>query len=243
MSDDLVDLVGAKELADTVRRKHPETGQKINKLRKSYENNVKDFKGRNKPVSNERQLFNTLTYPDDEWEIQQVQGKEMEKVLTSDTQALSSDMEKRLDAALVGMAPGPLPAAEREKWRTVLNLEPPPKAKQADVQAAAATTATGHTSQYLAQEPRRPKRQGTKRRYDDDAFEGYAEGFADDGYEDSEEDRRSSISGGGSRKRRRKVSSDDILASFYGTPPEPRDTATPTPKPERGRGRSRKIKK
>lgn len=242
MSDDLVDLVGAKELADSVRRKHPETGEKINKLRKSYENKIKDFRGRNKPVSNEGQFFNTLNYPDEEWGIQRVQGNEMENALTEEGQALSTDMEKKLECALAGMTPGPLPAADREKWRTFLNLELPPKAKQTDPQAVSSSAAAAaYGNQHTAHEPRRPKRQGTKRRYDDDAFEGYAEGFADDGYEDSDEDRRSSISGGGSRKRRRKVSPDNILASFYGTPPK--SAATPPPKSKRGRGRPRKTKK
>ena len=66
-TQDLFQLYGLEPLANSVRRKDPVTGEKINKLRKSYESKIKEFAGKNKPVVNEGEFFHLLNWPDEEW--------------------------------------------------------------------------------------------------------------------------------------------------------------------------------
>lgn len=186
-------------------RKDSVTGEKINKLRKSYEGKIKDFPGKNKAVAVPYELANYIHYPDEEWGIQKLMGKELER-------GLSDDQMMKLEKA-VQADPGKLSAEENEKWRIATEFEmDPPKAKGRDVpstakaatsKAAKTTTATKSSTT----EPPRPKRRGTKRSYADESFEGYGEGFVDDAgatqsiVDDDVESRSSS----GAKKKRRKV--------------------------------------
>ena len=214
-SQDLIHLFGLSPLAATVARTDPITGEKLNKLRKSYEGQVKTFglAGRNKAVKTESgvtgSLVNLMAWPEDEWQNQVVAGKGLEKGLSAATLA-------KLDKA-VRLEPGPVP--KNDEWENILGLEklkaPLPivemKGKPAPHTASKLPKVNGHVNGMIvgipAGEVERPKRTGRKRRYDERSFEGYGEGFVDDdgmdvgGYSSGEGSRKSSVS----KKKRKKV--------------------------------------
>lgn len=200
-------------------RTDPVTGEKINKMRKSYEGKIKSFglAGRNKAVKHEpgksAGLMELVQWPDEEWHNQKVVGKEVEK-------GLGDALLAKLDRAMK-MEPGPVP--NNEIWEDLLGHE---KAKQilapADVPAKKSIpnptntvrpniqSNTTNTIARAAGEVARPKRSGKKRRYDEDSFEGYGEGYVDDdgdpggaGY--SSGDGEGSRRGGSSKKKRKMV--------------------------------------
>jgi hypothetical protein len=217
-SQDLLTLYGLSPLAASVARNDPITGEKINKMRRSYEGQVKAFglAGRNKAVKLEDNtpggLVDLINWPDEEWHVQKVSGKELEK-------GLSATMLAKLEKAMK-MEPGPVP--KNDEWENILGLEklkppvPLPEqkgkvavsgtAKQQKMNGTAIKTAPGTPA---ADEAARPKRTGKKRRYDERSFEGYGEGFVDDdganldadGYTSEEGSRKS----GASKKKRKKV--------------------------------------
>ena len=195
-------------------------GEKINKMRRSYEGQVKAFglAGRNKAVKVEpgsRGSFSELlAWPDEEWQNQKVAGKEVSKGLPASTLA-------RLDQAMK-MDPGTVPS--NEEWESILGHEKlkatlpngEPKGKQAVSASSKTSKANGRANGApsavdtpIATEVARPKRVGKKRRYDEHSFEGYGEGYVDDdggineigGYTSGEGSRKSSIS----KKKRKKV--------------------------------------
>lgn len=221
-----------------MRRKDPVTGEKINKLRKSYESKIKEFSGKNKPVENENEFFYLLNYPDEEWGVTHHNGKEISQALSADRQQFSDDMRRTVDAALSGISRNTLRPTEKEKWRSTLGLESlAPKVKTPDVQAHSRQPPPAATMQTIPEGGRRTKRRGTKRNYNDEAFEGYNEGFVDDDLDlsgDGDDDRRSSLSTG-SRKKRRKV-------RFAETPESSSPPPTPT-KPPRKKAQARRLSK
>ncbi|KAI5300466.1 hypothetical protein KEM56_002433, partial [Ascosphaera pollenicola] len=83
VSIDLISLYGLGPVARTVARNDLITGEKINRLRKSYEGKIKSLglAGRNKPVRVEpgqpNSLRDLLAFPDEEWHNQRVFGKEI----------------------------------------------------------------------------------------------------------------------------------------------------------------------
>jgi len=185
-SQNLIELYGLTNIATSVLRKDPITGAKINVLRKSYEGKIKELSGKNKAKVTPKEFTTLMQYPDEEWEIQKVHGKEVEKGLPD---SIMADLEKA-----VKMLPGKLPEEDQRNWDSFLN-EPGDGKKSDDTTAAAVVnedrnstsrskTASQHAAKHTSSmfnEPPRPKRQGTKRRYNDEAFEGYGEGFVDDG--------------------------------------------------------------
>ena len=189
------------------------TGEKINKLRKSYEGHLKPLglAGKNKGVQAEpeKRLLETYFWPEEEYHSQKVHGKDVRRGLPAATLA---KLEKAMH-----MQPGPLP--DNSKWEEIFGFEKTkPIGTAFDKKGKASTSATqiseqvnGHRAVAAAgaeSEETRPKRAGKKRRYNDDSFEGYAEGFVDDaedavggeGYSSEERSRRGSGS-----KRRKKV--------------------------------------
>ncbi|WEW55766.1 hypothetical protein PRK78_001199 [Emydomyces testavorans] len=213
---DLVSLYGLGPVAASVARTDPITGEKINRLRKSYEGKIKGLglAGRNKPVKHEpgtpgglRQL---TMWPEEEWQNQKVIGKDI-KVAEPDS-ALH-----KLYMRAMKMEPGPVP--NNEYWEDVLGHEKPPKQVAAAVQPKktgdGVTGVAGQPSQVNGTqtstpvppvESGRPKRTGKKRSYNDSSFVGYGEGFPDDEpeldgsfYSNSEEGGRSSV-----KKKRKK---------------------------------------
>lgn len=200
------------------------TGEKINRLRKSYEGKVKSLglAGRNRAVKYEKDKMPGLgaltDLPEEEWQYQKVKGRDVQNGLSS---ASLAQLEKAMR-----MQPGPVP--NNNEWEDLLGfekaapiqavIEPAPKAQREmhSVKANGLTNGarlkTGKSS-ALASEVPRPKRSGKKRRYDEHSFEGYGEGFVDDeggdatmtgvgggGYSSGDGSRKS-----GASKKRRKV--------------------------------------
>ncbi|KXT04319.1 hypothetical protein AC578_7979 [Pseudocercospora eumusae] len=199
-SQDLIELYGLKRIQANVRRRDPVTGAKINTMRKSYANKLKTLglEGRNKAVPNQGELSGLL---DPGWsqEMQPGSGVTLwdnnwsERGKLGDSNA-EADLLSKLDAALK-MGPGQLPGKERESWNNVLGLDDPSvpskgatataKAPLASNPALAKTSAAHAMSSSAPASPRnqiRPDRKGKKRSYDDSSFEGYNQGYDDDGY-------------------------------------------------------------
>ncbi len=206
-----------------MRRVDPHTGEKINKIRKSYEGKAKDLRlaGRNKAVTAPGQWIpHLLTVPDEDYHATRVLGKEIEKGLDD---AFAAKL-----ARAMSLVPGKLPDREAEQWRHILATDdpvprPPPKpalaapsvvptaiaeqkqqaaAKVAAMAGASAATAAASSAAAAtaAAKAIRPERHGTKRSYSDASFVGYGEGFEDD---ETDSDGRSLAS---VRRKRRKVS-------------------------------------
>jgi len=164
------------------------TGEKINRLRKSYEGKLKGLglAGRNKPVKHEPGMpggLRQLTmWPEEEWQNQKVFAKEI-KVADVDS-ALH-----KLQMRAMKMEPGPIP--NHEYWEDVLGHEK--SSKPANVVDAGKKPIALPAASRLPQlqsngvtapgsmdsERTRPTR-GEKRHYDDSSFVGYGEGFVDD---------------------------------------------------------------
>lgn len=190
------------------------TKAKINKLRRSYDGKIKqlEISGKNKSVKQPGELASIMDFPDEEWYNQKVFGKEV-------TQGLSDEVKTKLERSL-NMLPGKLPSAEREKWEDFVNLDDAAKAKTSTTAGQKKPQQAASAKLGIPALPRRPsialspadriarpERTGKKRRYDDNSFEGYGDGFVDDadrsGYSTpfAEEDSRAMTA----KKKRRRV--------------------------------------
>lgn len=208
---DLVSLYGLGSVGQSVMRADPVTGEKINRLRKSYEGKLKGLglAGRNKPVKHEPGtpggLRQMSLWPEEEWQNQKVLGKEI-KIANMDSPLYDLQMNA------MKMEPGTIP--NHEYWEDILGHEKPPKhatpaeaGKKAVAPPTTATTARqpgqpNGTPAAIEPERSRPSR-GKKRHYDDSSFVGYGEGYADDDdeaafYSNSEETGRA-----GKKKRKK----------------------------------------
>ncbi|KAI9722329.1 MAG: hypothetical protein M1812_001801 [Candelaria pacifica] len=216
-TQNLISLYGLEPLAAGVARTDPVTGEKTNKLRKSYEGKVKDMElsGKNKAVKNPEGklgLLEMVQWPDDEWQIQKVAGKDVER-------GFGDDILLKLEQAM-NIERGPLP--DDKRWVEALALDPPVQSQSQPTATSNMRKQTQHSNYSngttprplttvgsTSAEPPRPKRTGKKRRYDEHSFEGYGEGYLDDdidiaggdnsGGEGDEEKR-----GNSSKKKRRK---------------------------------------
>lgn len=201
-------MYGLQPLAASVARFDPVTGEKINKMRKSYEGQLKTLglSGRNRAVKHEEGkgmgFKELISWPEEEWQNQKVGGKDVHQGLPSATLA---KLEKAMQ-----MQPGPVP--NNNEWEDQLGMEKvkPMEVKGSKLPQPTAAKTNGKVKMTTAEteaEAIRPKRTGRKRRYDERSFEGYGEGFVDDdvdigGYSSGETQfsRRSS-----SNKKRKKV--------------------------------------
>jgi hypothetical protein len=190
-SQNFIRLYRLEPLASSMARNDPVTGEKINKLRKSYEGHIKQMQIAGKPKATKMDgvFRDLLMIPEDNWKSEHVQNREPErKALTPDGNALNPDFGKLLDGAFGGMGPGPLPNADAAKYKAYLGTDDTVKPKAPEVAAqrstpftsSAPTPANHAASRGLA----RPERSGSKRVYTDAAFQGYGEGFVDE-YGDS----------------------------------------------------------
>ncbi|KAI4258255.1 MAG: hypothetical protein LQ352_001308 [Teloschistes flavicans] len=191
LQQDLLTLFGLQPLAATVARTDPKTGEKINKMRKSYEGQVKrlGLAGRNRAVkhNNEKSmgLLQITRLPAEEWHIQRVHGRDIRDGLPEATlQKLGSAMQ---------MESGPAKKSDEHDWDDLLGIEKvkplpniedrskkhmrPENGSKVNGQTNGVRTAP---SKGPVTEANRPKRAGKKRRYDDSSFEGYDEGYLDD---------------------------------------------------------------
>lgn len=202
-SQNLFDLYGLSDLAQSVARTDPITGEKINKLRKSYEGHIKSMQiaGKPKAVKMEGALTNPMLYPDEEWKLQKVQGQEFEKAVDMGTGQLTANFSALLDKAFSGMAPGPLPPQEANRYRAYIGTDEllrPKEAPNKSIRTAASTPRPAHAA---SSEHLRPARAGAKRSYTDVAWQGYSEGFVDDSAGDDDErggpSKKARLGGGG----------------------------------------------
>ncbi|KAL4811185.1 Rox3 mediator complex subunit-domain-containing protein [Aspergillus unguis] len=204
-SVDLISLYGLGPVAKSVARNDPVTGEKINRLRKSYEGKLKGLglAGRNKPVKHDPStpggLRQMTMWPEEEWQNQKVFGKEI-KVADMDSALYNLQMKA------MKMEPGMVP--NNDYWEDVLGHDKPAKnpnvgdaAKKSSTPSATARTVTqsNGTPMPAESERSRPSR-GRKRHYDDNSFVGYGEGFADD---DDDSAFYSNGEGGGKKKRKK----------------------------------------
>lgn len=195
------------------------TGEKINKLRKSYEGKVKDLglEGRNKAKLNQRELEGLV---DPEWDIQVPDGRTFFEASREHVDFSEQGAEHLLSmlGTALNMRPGRLPKAEDNQWKSSLGLDDSARAAQtaptigSTAGALPAKTAASHflskTSPATAVQrsapasprgPARPERSGKKRSYRDASFEGYEE----DGYSTGDGGSRR---GSTSKRQKRKVS-------------------------------------
>ncbi|KAL5431230.1 hypothetical protein PMIN07_007273 [Paraphaeosphaeria minitans] len=187
-TQNLFELYGLNNLAKTVARTDPVTGEKINKLRKSYEGHIKALQIAGKPKASKMEWKFTQLYdiPDQDYYLSTVSGKEASKALDpSRPGSFSADFDDLVNGAIGGMGPGPLPAADANKYRAYLGTDETVKAK-AVVEGpphrgatSAAATPNPHASS-AASRLARPERAGSKRQYTDTSFQGYGEGYHDD---------------------------------------------------------------
>lgn len=185
-SQNLFQLYGLEPLARSVARNDPVTGEKINKLRKSYEGHIKQMQiaGKPKATKMDRVFLDPLSVGGEDWHTTNVQGKEIAKTgLNHDHTTLAPAFASKIDAALAGMAPGPLPNAEAAKYRAYIGTDDTVKPKPQDgppqrstpLTSSAPTPTSGPQNRGL----HRPERVGSKRHYTDAAFQGYGEGYND----------------------------------------------------------------
>ncbi|OOF95725.1 hypothetical protein ASPCADRAFT_207067 [Aspergillus carbonarius ITEM 5010] len=183
---DLISLYGLGPVAKSVARMDPVTGEKINRLRKSYEGKLKGLglAGRNKPVKNEPGapggLRHMTMWPEEEWQNQKVFGKEIK---IADIDSALHNLQMRA----MKMEPGTVP--NNDYWEDVLGHEKPSKhASAGDTGKKSVapppngiriTQPNGTPASVSEPDRSRPSR-GRKRHYDDNSFVGYGEGYADD---------------------------------------------------------------
>ena len=184
----------------------PITGEKINRLRKSYEGKLKGLglAGRNKPVKQEPGapggLRHMTLWPEEEWQNQKVYGKDI-KIADMDSALHNLQMKA------MRMEPGAVP--NNDYWEDVLGHEKP--SNHGSAEAGKKTTnvppapsgARGPNSANgtpTAEADRNRPSRGRKRHYDENSFVGYGEGFADD---DDEGAFNSNGEGMGKKKRKK----------------------------------------
>lgn len=216
-SVDLISLYGLGSVAKSVARMDPVTGEKINRLRKSYEGKLKGLglAGRNKAVKQEPgapgSLRHLTMWPEEEWQNQKVFGKQI-KIADIDSEL------QGLHSKAMQLEPGPVP--QNDFWEDVLGHEKPTKQGSGDAGKKPApipgvrAAGPGHVPAPTPQEQERPRAsRGRKRHYDDNSFVGYGEGYADD---DDDSGLYSNGEGSGKKKRKKVCGLITISLSYMG---------------------------
>ncbi|KAI1617652.1 Rox3 mediator complex subunit-domain-containing protein [Exophiala viscosa] len=212
----LLALYGLGPLLRSVARNDPKTGEKINKLRKSYEGQIKSFglAGRNKPVKGERnadedqpgqirRIVGSLPWglqPDEQWSAEHG-GSKIEA---------TPDFKAKLREAM-HMRPGTV--RNNAHWEDVLGFDKKPTVlpPQPVVNQLPVPRVPNGIPRQLGQPSAEAKRQtrGKKRSYGDDSFVGYGEGYSDpEGGDDTDEY-------GGQRKRKKDLAGTPVTYGQY----------------------------
>ena len=216
----MIKLYGLEALEASVARVDPKTGEKINKLRKSYEGQIKSFglAGKNKawghdPEKDGMTLQDLGRFPAEEFHNQKVMGKPRVGQLSNGAlEKLTKAMEFQKGKT-----------RNNAEWETALGLDRKSniedvKGKKQEVPKKIIQPTTvqvkvnGHTNGVTSvPETNRPSRVGKRRRYDEESYVGYGEGFEDDQFDDDSSNEGSRRSGE-SRKKHRKVT---IFPNFF----------------------------
>ena len=218
-SQDAIELYSLQKIQASVARRDA-AGNKINKLRKSYEGKVKQLglEGRSKAHVGDGALAGLL-HPDYDWDVgggmtlwDQQKG-ELPQLEGGDISALLA----KLSTPNLLRA-GQMPKQEHKEWKDLLSLDEPAKSTPAALptkpgmlaQQALARSAPGLAARASAPlSPRngvvvgRPERAGKKRRYDDSSFDGYTQTFDEDGYSTGGKEDTGSRRGSGSASGKR----------------------------------------
>ena len=141
------------------------------------------------------------SWPDEDYYNTRVNGKELNT-------GLSEDMLSRL-AKATKIDTGVLPDKEDSKWKSIIEPEGSP-AKTETSQPINAKRAHDASVSFSVPssagvDPVRPSRRGTKRRYNDESFEGYGEGFVDDHVEATSPDVEEGDAGSTAKRKKRRV--------------------------------------
>ncbi|KAJ5899015.1 hypothetical protein N7495_003759 [Penicillium taxi] len=204
-SVDLVSLYGLGPVAQSVARMDHVTGEKINRLRKSYEGKLKGLglAGRNKPNKQEPGSQSSLRYltmwPEEEWQNQNVFGKQIK--LADNDSALHG-----LHNQAMQLEPGTMP--QNDFWGDLLGHEKPVRNQGTSESGKKSAPTPGtrpaiqkNASATTAEERERARTtRGRKRNYDDNSFVGYGEGYVDD---DDDPGFYSNSEGTGKKKRKK----------------------------------------
>jgi hypothetical protein len=178
-SEDLFELYSLTGIAGDVARTLP-NGEK-NGLRKTYKGHIKrlgvngHFDVVKKKLDAPDSLFAMIMQPEVEWNMQYVQGKEIERGLPEAARAC-------LGKAMT-MARGPIP---KNSWDSSVlgELAAPPAsvapAKSIQIGVKAPASHNAAVSRPTKTDIPRPKRNVKKRGYGESSFEGYGEGYGDD---------------------------------------------------------------
>ncbi|RFU28301.1 hypothetical protein B7463_g8038, partial [Scytalidium lignicola] len=201
-SQDLFQLYDLGPIAASVARMFP-NGQK-NVIRKTYKGYMKNlglsgqFDAAKKDLEDPDTLFAMTIAPDEEWEVHNRRGREIEKGMTE----LTSNSLGRAMTMARGVVP-------KELWNSSVLGELATQDHLGVAKQSAAKTPSSSSIPAVREslnarpEAPRPKRNVKKRTYGDSSFEGYGEGFVDDdiqeGYSTGDGDER----GPGNKKRKK----------------------------------------
>lgn len=221
MSEDLYEKFGLTDIAAEVARTKA-NGEK-NALRKTYKGHIKSlgvnghFDVDKKEPDDPDGFMAMCMVPVEDWHVHQVQGKSVEMGFSDRVKA---DLLKATT-----MAKGPIP---KELWsNSVLgDLAPTIVSKKASQDPGLRTTAPNtpaastiglpaKLNKLHVPQAERMRRNNKKRSYQDSSFEGYGDGFPDDGetgYSTGEGDDRSA-----KLKRRKQVHSDHPSSTLHFT--------------------------
>jgi uncharacterized protein (DUF2249 family) len=211
----LISDYGLDAVHDRVRRLDPNTGEKINKLRKSYVGIVKNLHlaGSNKEVPTPGQWIDTINVHDPQGLLDRGMKQTEDEVIDSqriekweevwkvDVKPVSKLAAQGLLAKLgtaMQMAPGRL--EEADKWKRMLGEDYPKRPAMvpvATLKAPVGSSSSARPSPRLGPAGGRMQRSGAKRSYDEASFSGYDETF-----DDVERTRAAEMM----RKKQRKVS-------------------------------------
>ena len=205
MSQHLLGKYGLHDLLSSVARTDPQIGEKINKLRKSYEGQIKTagLSGRNKPHKEERIAVPGIDDPQSRMKLLAIKDPKEFDATQHDTDPEHPQRVGDLDSngfrdkmkSALRLNSGTMKKSTTVEWDDVLGHDP----KRPGIQTVPSQPALHAQQQQRVPNGVRPVQQtaipsaadkmrtrGKKRSYGDATFEGY-HGFAD-GYSEGEND-------------------------------------------------------
>lgn len=212
LSDDLFEKLNLTGIAADVARVLP-NGEK-NAIRKTYKGHIKrlGLNGHFDVVKTDPNspdgFLAMIKFPEEEWQVHHVHNKEIENGLHPEIRnkmARAVSMAKGVvpksvwDSSVLGEL-GPLGVARADKHKSTAPNTPVPNYTATAVSAPQPRAKSQQT--LTPQGGVRPQRNVKKRSYGDSSFEGYGEGFPDDGdtgYSTGEGD----LSGPGLKRRKK----------------------------------------